>query len=60
MSLPLGDLLDGFDTVVTVIDLTASLRRLAAALTASAGEEVRSVKKQLSGASGRARRRARN
>jgi hypothetical protein len=58
MSLPVGDLLDGFDSVVTVIDLTASLRCLAAALTAEVGvEEVRPVKKQLSG-SGRARRRA--
>jgi hypothetical protein len=59
MSLPLGALLDGFDTVVTVINLTASLRRLGGALTAGAGvERVRSVKKQLSGASGRGQRRA--
>jgi hypothetical protein len=61
MSMPLGSLLNGFDTVVTAIDLTASLRRLAGALTAEVGvEEVRPVKKQLSGTSGRARRRVRN
>jgi hypothetical protein len=61
MSMPLGSLLNGFDTVVTAIDLTASLRRLAGALTAEVGvEEGRPVKKQLSGASGRARRRAQN
>jgi hypothetical protein len=59
MSMPLGSLLNEFDTVVTLIDLTASLRRLAGALTAEVGvEEVRSIKKQLSGPSGLPRRRA--
>jgi hypothetical protein len=57
MSMSVGSLLDRPDAVVTVFNLTTSLRRLAAALNAGE-EEVRSVKKQLSGASGRGRRRA--